>query len=282
MAIIDKTGKKFGRLIVVCEATRDDHNRVRWVCSCDCGKETIVRSLALIEKGGGTQSCGCLQREKAAATGQSTKKDRVGERIGRLTIVSEAPRNKQSRPSWICKCDCGNEVTRSGGDLYHGGSASCGCLRRETSAAIGAATVRHGHSGSNPDGTRAISREYKSYMSMKQRCGNPNAPNYHLYGGRGISICDRWLGEKGFEAFLSDMGARPQRSSLDREDNNGNYEPGNCRWATATEQSNNRRDTPEYDAIRKKTLDAGRRKMWSDPEIRARLLKSRRKTKQTM
>jgi hypothetical protein len=112
---------------------------------------------------------------------------------------------------------------------------------------------------------------------MLNRCYTPSAPNYHLYGGRGITVCEQWRGKDGFPQFYADLGKRPKGCSLDRIDSDGNYEPGNVRWATAKEQSNNRRDTPEYRATRIASLDRGRKRMWTDPEIRERLLESRRK-----
>lgn len=96
---------------------------------------------------------------------------------------------------------------------------------------------------------------------MLDRCSLPSMPNYHLYGGRGIMVCEQWRGKEGFEQFYKDMGKRPTGCSLDRIDSDGNYEPGNCRWSTAKEQSNNRRNTPEMQAMREKNLKGGR-KWW--------------------
>jgi hypothetical protein len=112
---------------------------------------------------------------------------------------------------------------------------------------------------------------------MLERCRNPNAPNYHLYGGRGISVCDRWIGAEGFSNFLSDMGPRAEGLTLERIETDGNYEPSNCRWADAVDQAKNRRKTPEYTAQMKANLDAGRTRMWNEPELRAKLLKSRKR-----
>lgn len=205
-------------------------------------------------------------------------RDRTGEKLGRLTILCEATKNpKTGRVRWHCRCDCGEEFIANGSDLYGNRTTSCGCLQRERTAAANARRIRHGHARDNGLGGRATSPEYRSWKAMKERCRNVNAPNYHLYGGRGISVCERWLEKDGFNNFLADLGERPDGATLDRINNDGNYEPGNVRWATPKEQSNNRRDTPEYRAIRIASLDRGRERMWSDPEIRERLIESRRK-----
>jgi hypothetical protein len=112
---------------------------------------------------------------------------------------------------------------------------------------------------------------------MLDRCLNPKAPNFHLYGGREISVCDRWRGKDGFGNFIEDMGERPKGTSLDRIDTDGNYEPSNCQWADAVDQAKNRRKTPEYKAQMKANLDAGRVRMWNEPELRAKLLQSRKR-----
>lgn len=204
--------------------------------------------------------------------------DRTGERYGRLVVICEAAeRSKTGRRRWHCKCDCGNECVKTGTDMAPGRAQSCGCLHKQRTAETNSDRVKHGHSAGTRKGKRLTTPEYKSWKAMKERCRNESAPNYHLYGGRGITVCDRWLGDDGFINFLADMGARPEGSTLDRKDTNGNYEPSNCRWSTASEQAKNRRQTPEYVAKMKANLDAGRSRMWSDPELRERLLISRRK-----
>ena len=130
---------------------------------------------------------------------------------------------------WLCRCECGAEWTVAASSLTRGLSRSCGCLRRRQ-----AWNYQHGESGHS-----FYSVEYNAWMHMRQRCSNPNYHAYARYGGRGIKVCDRWLNS--FEAFLADMGRRPSgRRSLDRIDNNGNYEPSNCRWATPVQQIRNR------------------------------------------
>jgi hypothetical protein len=168
--------------------------------------------------------------------------DRSGHRFGRLTIISQAA-TKQfaggSRMSqWLCRCDCGKEKTIPWGDLRSGHTRSCGCLSIETTIKR---STKHGDAKH-----RAAAVEYNIRTAMISRCRNPKNKSYANYGGRGIRVCARWLHgdgcRSGYECFLADMGRRPSPLlSLDRIDNDGGYEPGNCRWTTAKEQRRNQR-----------------------------------------
>ena len=160
--------------------------------------------------------------------GQMTKRNfvSIGDRFGRLLVVGRKDGGR--RVLWICRCDCGGEACSLGQNLRAGKTTSCGCRQREVAGNL---TKTHGASSG---------REFSSWMSMRQRCTKQTCKQWKHYGGRGISICARW---SSFENFLADMGPRPPGTTLDRVNNDGNYEPGNCRWATHTEQQRNRRNT---------------------------------------
>jgi hypothetical protein len=160
----------------------------------------------------------------------------LGLKINRLTYIKELEPNVQPSGNIkriiLCKCVCGVETKVKLYSFLNGKTKSCSCYRNEFNKTHNESRIYKNKSGS--------STEYTTWCSMKQRCYNPNNDRYYCYGGRGIKICDIWL--KSFETFLKDMGRRPGKGySIDRINVNGDYEPSNCRWATATEQQQNKR-----------------------------------------
>lgn len=164
------------------------------------------------------------------------KIDISGVVFGRLTVVSESEKRK-GRTSWNCVCECGNKFIAITQRLRNGQTTSCGCARVDFASSLGKGAATHRMSNSGI---------YSSWSSMKTRCSNKNHVAYEQYGGRGISVCDRW---NVFEYFLADMGEKPYGCSIDRIDTDGNYEPGNCRWATAKEQGRNRRNNHMFNGM---------------------------------
>lgn len=160
-----------------------------------------------------------------------------GLRTGRLTVLGRSDR-ASVKPMWDCACDCGRTKAIMGSDLRASRVASCGCLRDER---VRSAIQTHGdapRSGKRP--------EYNVWLAMRDRCSNPDNKDYRHYGGRGIKVCEAW--DSSYAAFIADMGYRPTpKHTIDRIEVNGGYEPGNCRWATWSEQ---RRNTRRYLEVR--------------------------------
>lgn len=235
----DMTGQKFTRLLVLEFRGNNRHHKRQWLCRCDCGKELVVLQAGL--RNGSSKSCGCFSRDNA----REAYIDLTGRRFYRLVVISLMERGKPYK--WLCKCDCGESTIVSSAGLTSKKTGSCGCLQRES---VIRKNTTHG---------LACTPEYPIWNDMKRRCYNPKTNNFHNYGGRGITVCDRWL--ESFENFYADMGPRPsRRHCIERINNNLGYSPENCKWATYREQARNTR------ANRLVTLNGETRPMiaWAD------------------
>ena len=158
----------------------------------------------------------------------------IGQQFHNLKVIELAP--KQSRRKfYVCLCDCGNTSIVQGTRLRMGATKSCGCRRGKN--LIGA-QITHGQNGTPT---------WNTWHTMRQRCLNPNATGYKNYGGRGITVCDRW--QHSFENFLADMGERPAGLGIDRIDNNAGYSPENCRWVTPKQNCQNRRTNKQKEVM---------------------------------
>jgi hypothetical protein len=175
---------------------------------------------------------------------------RVGEVYGRLTVLRRAESAHRER-LWLCRCACGGTALVKTAHLRSGNTVSCGCRRAEVRAAIAAVQLTHGMSSTS---------EYRVWKGMKERCHSPASVCWPNYGGRGIKVCEAW---ESFENFYADMGPMSApKLTIERDDNNGDYKPGNCRWATQSEQmSNTRRSTRIEYGGRVQTVDAWAREL---------------------
>ena len=157
-----------------------------------------------------------------------------GQKYGQLTVLKLDRTDKHCHKYWRVRCDCGTTTVVRQNDLWSGHTSSCGCLRKEINKE-GRYALKH---GDNANGV--VAKEYRAWQNLKQRCLDSNDISYDYYGGRGITVCKRWL--HSYQNFLKDVGRAPgPEFSIDRINNNGNYTPRNVRWATASEQRNNQR-----------------------------------------
>lgn len=172
-------------------------------------------------------------------TGNKTVELDFNKKYGRLTLVTRLGVKGKKGVVWSCRCDCGNKIKVQAAYLASGHTKSCGCLQKEAASKTGKANKGNKHNQTH-DMTKTP--EYVAWGSMKDRCYRAKCKDYKNYGGRNIKVCERWLNS--FENFYADLGPKPFPKilySLDRINNNGNYEPSNCKWSTNSQQSNNRR-----------------------------------------
>ena len=172
-----------------------------------------------------------------------------GQKLWMLTAVEPKHKDKHDRVHWEFLCDCGEVKVSIPSDVRNGRVKSCGCLLKEWAREMGKANK--GKIGRQTHG-KSKTREYAAWLAMRDRCYNSSLPGYKNHGGRGIKVCDKW--NNSFEEFLKDMGEKPSKfHSMDRIDNDGNYEPGNCRWATRITQNRNTRSVVyvEYNGMNK-------------------------------
>lgn len=242
-------GARFGRWTLVDAPPESRVRRGRWSVRCDCGTETTVLHYNL-RKGTSVMCRACCVAMKPLLTKArglrpppptaSLALPEAGTCFGDWTLIAAPPESNKRRGRWLVRCSCGREDSVLHYNLRKGISTccrACGARRRATTIATNLPQQQHGESR-----RRGWTREHQTWCRIRARCYTPGAAGYENYGARGIRVCSRWLGTRGFVNFLADMGRRPGAGwSIERVDVNGNYEPGNCRWLPNREQSRNTR-----------------------------------------
>ena len=217
-------GMQFGRLTVIKQIESDRWGNPRFECQCDCGN--ITQSTASNLRHGHTKCCRhCLTQRYLIAPNT---------RFGKLAVIKKVESDKRGNAQYKCRCDCGNLIQVIAVKLRSGHTKSCGCLQKEIAAKQAAQqSYRHGYTGTSL---------YICWGGMKARCLNPKNPRYKDYGGRGITIFPGWINDfPTFKKYIDqNLGPRPKGQTLDRINNDGNYEPGNLRWAPPSVQQQNK------------------------------------------
>lgn len=222
--LVDITGERFGCLTVIRRDGVTKSGAAAWLCKCDCGQYTIAAGNHLRQ--GLVKSCGCARKT-------AHRIDITGQRFGKLVAIEPI---YGDITYWRCKCDCGNETSVRMSNLRSGGVISCGCASSRLYSGEKNPSYKHGN---------AHCRLYAVWASMIQRCENENNSAFKNYGGRGISVCDEWHDYATFEEWALSSGydesAPKGKCTIDRINNNGNYEPSNCRWVDMHIQALNKK-----------------------------------------
>lgn len=252
--ISKSVGKRYGKLTCLEYSHIEHGNGYFFKFQCDCGN---IKDFNLSRvRNGYIKSCGCLRKENSR---KAVFKDLTGKKFNHLTVVEYIGQRK-GRTMWRCQCDCGNEIEVDSSSLKSGNTTACGCRQSEGWYN----SLTHG---------KSKTRIYKTWQGMKSRCYNPNAKYYENYGGRGITICKEWLDDfMNFYNWAITNGYRDDLT-IDRIDNDGNYEPSNCRWVTRTVQMNNMRKNRiiEFNGERKSVSDFARQYGFAPELIHERL-----------
>ena len=214
--VLSLVERKFGKWTVL-SLVESDRPGSQYECQCDCGTITIIPGTTL-RAWRSTQCRECNYNELY------NPDKMIGRKFGRWTAI-EYKGIKNKLQQYLCRCSCGKENIIYGADLRAKKTRQC--------------TTCHNRANAQKNTTHGFhaTSTYRIWCQIIQRCNNVNCEAYHYYGGRGIKVCERWLK---FENFLKDMGPRPGKLTIDRTDNDGNYEPDNCRWVTHKENCNNR------------------------------------------
>jgi predicted SprT family Zn-dependent metalloprotease len=210
--IMEIIGKLFGKWEVLDFSHKDEKSNKYYSCKCECGFVKIHRSSTL-------RAGDSLQCKKCRMASLNKTIDLIGKKFGLWTVLSKYKNDSRNEWLYLCRCDCGLERGISGSSLKSKNTTRCNRCRVKT----------HGMSSTST---------FRIWTGILRRCLNKNFKNYKYYGGRGIKVCKRWLK---FENFYKDMGERPLNLQIDRIDNDGHYEPGNCRWVTSRVNNLNKR-----------------------------------------